>query len=267
MSVLTTARAKERNTLVSSIDDAVANTEGCTLTCMGKLTEICGGSNRMNVYQAVLSSASSFSASSIVTSISPTKIISTTSSSIATTRSSTTSLTSKSSSTTSSSLIASSTSSKPSTLTTTTRSSTTSYMTPNPSSSATPTKGFYSLGCFAEPPAPTKKPMVQVLASDNMSPDLCISALSAANKPGTTYAVFGLEYGRECWAATSLVTSQTSLVGNMACNLACKGTSGVSCGGRGMYNYYVATSFGPSLTATSLPVRTSGTVKATETAK
>ncbi|KAL8719691.1 MAG: hypothetical protein Q9225_003323 [Loekoesia sp. 1 TL-2023] len=174
---------------------------------------------------------------------------------------STTSSTSRPSSTTSS------TTSKPSTLTTTTRSSTTPYMTPTPSATATPTKGFYSLGCYAEPPAPTKKPWIRLLSSYDMSPDVCISAMSSANKPGTTYAVFGLEYGKECWAATGLIQSQTSLVGNGACNLPCKGATDIRCGGRGMYNYYVATEFEASLTATSLPVRTSGTVRGIPTAK
>ncbi|KAI4172667.1 MAG: hypothetical protein LQ343_003407 [Gyalolechia ehrenbergii] len=234
----------------SIADDAAANAEGCTMTCMGRPTEICGGSNRMNVFQAESSPAPSSSTSSST---------STTSHSTPATISSTTSLTSKPSFTTSSSIPASSTTSKPSTLTTTTRSFTASYMTPIPSTTATPTRGFYPLGCYAEPPAPTRKPMIQLLSSENMSPDLCISALLAADKPGTTYAVFGLEYGRECWAATSLVTSQTSLVGNMACDLACKGALDISCGGRGMYNYYIATSLRQSLTATSFPVRTSGT--------
>lgn len=104
-----------------------------------------------------------------------------------------------------------------------------------------------------------------------MSPDLCISALSSANalmKPGTsTYAVFGLEYGRECWVARSLIQSQTSLIGNKACTLSCVGATSISCGGRAMYDYYVPTSYQASLTATSVPVSTTGTVSATPTAK
>ncbi|KAL9007317.1 MAG: hypothetical protein Q9173_007375, partial [Seirophora scorigena] len=110
-----------------------------------------------------------------------------------------------------------------------------------------------------------------ILASDAMSPDLCISALASANSKrelasSAPYAVFGLEYARECWAAATLVQSQTSLVGEGACNLACKGETGVMCGGRGMYNYYVATAFtgtgtlGVDGTRTSGVVRTTGTV-------
>jgi len=117
---------------------------------------------------------------------------------------------------------------------------------------------------------PTKKAWAaQLLATDNMSPDLCISALSSANaimKPGTsTYAVFGLEYGRECWVARSLVQSQTSLIGNKACTIPCKGMSSISCGGAAMYDYYVPTSYQTTLTATSVPVSTTGTVQTTST--
>ena len=90
-----------------------------------------------------------------------------------------------------------------------------------------------------------------------------MSALSSANsKVGATktYDVFGLEYGKECWAGEGLVETQTSLAGNLACRLACKGDSSVSCGGRGMYNYYVATELQPSLASTSVAVRVSGVV-------
>ena len=112
--------------------------------------------------------------------------------------------------------------------------------------------------------------MTQILASDAMSPDLCISALASANSKralvsSATYAVFGLEYARECWAAATMVQSQTSLVGDQACNLVCKGDTSVKCGGRGMYNYYVATAFLVTGTQTVEGTRTSGVVRATAT--
>lgn len=83
----------------------------------------------------------------------------------------------------------------------------------------------------------------------------------------STYAVFGLEYGRECWGATTLLQSQTSLTGNRACTYTCSGATGVSCGGRNQYNYYVPTTYKAGLAATSVPVRTTGTVSATPTRK
>ncbi|KAL8990552.1 MAG: hypothetical protein Q9169_008093, partial [Polycauliona sp. 2 TL-2023] len=247
--------------------DATSNAAGCTLTCKGDANEICGGSLHMNVYQFVAksgstsSSSSSSSFSSTLTTSKPSSI-----SSLSTTT------TSPSSATTTA----------PSTLTTTTRPTSTSspaskitYITPTPSPTATPTQGFYSLGCYAEPPSPTRKPLTQLLSSNSMSPDLCISALSNANnKPGATktYNVFGLEYGKECWAGEGLVRDQTSLVGEKACTLVCAGAGGgdggggdggegASCGGRGMYNYYVATGLREELGRTSVPVRASGVVR------
>lgn len=112
--------------------------------------------------------------------------------------------------------------------------------------------------------------MTQILASDAMSPDLCISALASANRAralasSAPYAVFGLEYARECWAAATLVRGQTSLVGDRACDLVCKGEVGVRCGGRGMYDYYVATGVLGTGTATRgvEGTRTSGVVRGT----
>ncbi|CAO1604760.1 hypothetical protein XANCAGTX0491_008300 [Xanthoria calcicola] len=239
--------------------DATSNAGGCTLSCKGDANEICGGSLHMNVYQAI-SKADSPSTTSLSLS-SPSSAVTTTSNP----SSSTSTTKSKTSFTSPSSIFATTTLS---TLTTTTRtpssSSGVTYITPTPSATATPTKGFYSLGCYAEPPSPTKKPLTRLLASDTMSPDLCISALSSANnKMGATktYDVFGLEYGRECWAGEGLVKSQTSLTGDLACNVKCKGDASISCGGRGMYNYYVATELKPSLASTSVAVRASGVVR------
>ncbi|KAG7008544.1 hypothetical protein G7Y79_00005g016850 [Physcia stellaris] len=131
--------------------DATANANGCTLTCMGKTTEYCGGSFQMNVYKLIKASSPS------------------------TTSKSSASSTAKSSSTLSTSTIS-------------------LYQT-TPSATGTPTSGFYSLGCYAEPSGPTPKPWAQILASDNMSPEACISAAQAkltANPP-VTYRVLGLE--------------------------------------------------------------------------
>ncbi|KAI4213372.1 MAG: hypothetical protein LQ349_009285 [Xanthoria aureola] len=239
--------------------DATSNAGGCTLSCKGDANEICGGSLHMNVYQAISKADSPSTTSLSLSSPSSAVTITSNPSSSTSTTKSKTSFTSPSSTFATTTL---------STLTTTTRTSSSSsavtYITPTPSATATPTKGFYSLGCYAEPPSPTKKPLTRLLASDTMSPDLCISALSSANnKVGATktYDVFGLEYGRECWAGEGLVKSQTSLTGDLACNVKCKGDASISCGGRGMYNYYVATELKPSLASTSVAVRASGVVR------
>ncbi|KAL8708353.1 MAG: hypothetical protein Q9220_006733 [cf. Caloplaca sp. 1 TL-2023] len=230
--------------------DAIANAAGCTSTCKGNTNEICGGSNRMNVYQAVSASGSS----------------TTSSTTSATTTSTKPSSTSSSSTITSPSSSLKPTTTTPSTLTTTTRPLSSTLPTPT----ASPTKGYNHLGCYAEPPSPTRKPMTQLLSSVSMSPDLCISALSSANNQRSAagqplYEVFGLEYGRECWAAATLVQSQTSLVGDRACDLTCPGDGGVRCGGRGMYDYYVSTGFMGGTVTGSVGVRTSGVVRAMTT--
>ncbi|KAL9608093.1 MAG: hypothetical protein Q9167_007055, partial [Letrouitia subvulpina] len=98
-------------------------------------------------------------------------------------------------------------------------------------------------------------------SSSDMTVELCISLAHArvSASPPTTYLVLGLEYGKECWAGTSAVQSQTSLVGNQACDLNCAGDKNERCGGRGMYNYYVTTE-GLGSTSAPVVVRTSGTV-------
>ena len=111
--------------------------------------------------------------------------------------------------------------------------------------------------------------MTQLGSSNSMSLDACISLVSArlsAPVP-TTYKVLGLEYGMECWAATAPLTSQTSLVGDQACNLMCGGGAvGERCGGRGMYNYYVATDVESVISTGKVAVRTSGVVRTTSAA-
>ena len=225
--------------------DATANANGCTLTCMGKTTEYCGGSFQMNVYKLI--TASSPSTTSKISSSS----IATSSSTLSTSKTSFSQTTSSSTAKSSSTLFTS----------TITLDQTT------PSATRTPTSGFYSLGCYAEPSYPTPKPWHQILFSENMSPEACISAAQAkltANPP-VTYRVLGLEYGRECWGQTAALTSQTSLIGNLACPSACAGDKSKSCGGNNMFNYYATTSGLGSSTA-SVPVRTTGTVKATTSA-
>ncbi|KAL8651206.1 MAG: hypothetical protein Q9226_004802, partial [Calogaya cf. arnoldii] len=196
----------------SLASDTTSNAAGCTLACKGDATEICGGSLHMNIYQALASSGRSSNTSPSSTSPSSTLTTTSRSSSPISTTTSKASIISPSSTSATTTL---------STLTTSTRtsSSAVTYITPTPSATATPTKGFYSLGCYAEPPSPTKKPLTRILASDSMSPDLCISALDSANsKTGATktYDVFGLEYGKECWVGEGLVKTQTSLTGDRA---------------------------------------------------
>lgn len=86
--------------------------------------------------------------------------------------------------------------------------------------------------------------MPKLFSNDSMTPDLCISSALArlSAKPATTYLYAGVEYGRECYAGSVAPTPvPTSLVGANACAMTCKGDGSLKCGGRNMFNLYVAT--------------------------
>ena len=128
----------------------------------------------------------------------------------------------------------------------------------SPTTATSVIAGFRPQGCIAEPL--NHHAMLQLAANDSMSVEFCIARARdrLAAKPATTYRYLGVEYGRECFGATAPVPSQTSLVGNMACSLACSGAPTEKCGGRAMYNFYVSTDVAAA--STSLPVSTTGTV-------
>ena len=222
--------------------DAVPNAVGCSLTCKSNATEYCGGSLKMDVYRSVTLSTSTSSPSS-------------TRGSTSTSAGSSTSNSASSSGSTSS---PSSVTGSVSSLTTTSTSlATSSSLMTTSSVSAAPTLGFKYLGCYHEPLH--VHAMKLVGANDSMSVEMCISSAKArlTAKPATTYSYVGVEYGRECWGATSAITSQTSMVGGSACTMKCAGASSQSCGGRAMYNYYATT----AVTASTLPSSTSTTGK------
>ncbi|KAH0537068.1 hypothetical protein FGG08_006109 [Glutinoglossum americanum] len=240
--------------------DATANAAGCTLTCFSNATEFCGGSKKMNVYQRILASSSTSDSSTILSS--------TNTSSVAPSTTGITTTTDLANSTTASNTITlsptNSTSSTDVTTTTSTSLTTTTSASPESTSStstATATAGFFYAGCIAEPL--TGKAMTKIIANDSMSIEFCISA-AKAKLPATTYRYIGVEYGRECYGATAPVVSQTSLIGNKACTMACMGDNKQSCGGRNMYNFYVSATTTFSGT-TPLPTSTTGTVPTTTT--
>ena len=106
--------------------------------------------------------------------------------------------------------------------------------------------------------------MKKIDSNSSMSVERCISSAKdrLTATPATTYKYVGVEYGVECWGATTAVTSQTSMVGSGACTLKCGGDSSEKCGGRGMYNYYATTAAVTASTVAS-PTRTTGKVMAT----
>lgn len=87
--------------------------------------------------------------------------------------------------------------------------------------------------------------MPKLFTNDSMTPELCISSALARRSatPATTFLFAGVEYGRECYAGTMAPTPEpTSLTGNRACTMTCKGNSSLSCGAGNQYNLYAATS-------------------------
>ena len=107
--------------------------------------------------------------------------------------------------------------------------------------------------------------MKMIDGNSSMSVERCISSAKdrLTATPATTYKYVGVEYGVECWGATTAVTSQTSMVGSEACTIKCGGDGSEQCGGRGMYNYYATTAVTASTVAS--PTRTTGKVVATPT--
>ncbi|EKD14546.1 uncharacterized protein L3040_000069 [Drepanopeziza brunnea f. sp. 'multigermtubi'] len=221
----------------------------CSMTCKGNPLEICGGSSRLTMYNdlgAVFSSQSSDqSSSSLDTSstLPPTLSLR----SISEPSSSSQSLSSSSSPSPSSSSAPSSP--PPSNPTSTTRSSATAA----PISPII--RGFAPLGCYSDASGGPYHGhnMPKLFTSDEMTPDLCISSALArlSAVPATTFLYAGVEYGRECYAATRAPTpAPSSLVGPKACTMTCKGDPGQKCGAALMYNLYVATGVTVTRTAT-----------------
>lgn len=92
--------------------------------------------------------------------------------------------------------------------------------------------------------------MPLLLANDSMSVELCVAVAKArlTAVPATTYLYIGLEYGRECYAATAAPSPEpTQLVGTKACTIICKGNPSEMCGVGNMYNLYAS---GTSITGT-----------------
>jgi iron transport multicopper oxidase len=87
--------------------------------------------------------------------------------------------------------------------------------------------------------------MPKLFSNDSITPQLYISSalVRLSAKPATTYLYAGVEYGRECYAGSVAPNLEpTSLAGLKACTMTCKRDGSTMCGGKNMYNLYVATS-------------------------
>lgn len=252
----------------SSLKYTPESAKKCTFGCAKDKSQPCGGDG---TYESIYYNSDLYtpdcnavpcSSSSLVTSSTASSTISLSSSSSKPVTSSITSVTGtlstssvRSSSTTSSSISLSKTSK-----------STSTSSSAQPASSATvvaqATLGFRYSGCYIEPA--NGKAMTKLAANDSMSVEFCIAEARArlSAKPATTYRYIGVEYGRECYGATAPVVSQTSLIGNKACTVACKGNTTESCGGSTQYNFYISTAVSGSISS-SIATSTTGTIVST----
>jgi iron transport multicopper oxidase len=101
------------------------------------------------------------------------------------------------------------------------------------------------MGCIADPAGgPFAGHFMPLLfRNDSVNVELCISVALARRTaiPATTFKYIGLEYGRECYAATATPTgtaAPATTTGPSACTMRCKGDTAEFCGGRNQMNLY-----------------------------
>ncbi|KAJ9474296.1 hypothetical protein PHBOTO_004349 [Pseudozyma hubeiensis] len=241
----------------------------CNMVCSGNATELCGGSNRIGLYQntaalgasssasSSASSTTSSSASSSTTSSSATSSSTSSSTTTTTTSASSSSSSSSSSSTTTSSSSTSSssasttsstttTSSVPTpapTTTTTTTTSSSSTTTSSTSSAAPSPSGFKALGCYLDS---VNARSLAYIAWQNNNKNTASACYSTCKAKG--YRFSGTEYGGECYCDNFLLNQAYSAgPGAMGCNYLCPGDSSQVCGGSNRINIVQDTTWKQSM--------------------
>lgn len=207
----------------------------CKTPCGDNKNEYCGGSSRLNVYQAGTygnNTSSSTTSSTTLSSSSTTVRSSTTTTSII--------VSSTTSSSSSSTTVASSTTSSSSSSTTTSVQSSTT--TTSSSVSATPTGpsikqtvGSYSYqGCYTE--ATTGRALKEkTYANDSMTLESCASFCTGFN-------YFGTEYARECYCGNTIQAGSIPALNQADCSFLCAGDKTSYCGGSVRLQMYKLTS-------------------------
>ena len=133
----------------------------CSQTCAGNTTELCGGSSRLNVYQA------------------------------------------------------------------------TNPITPITPSVVKGNANYTYYNCVIEPSG-SRALANQVLASDTMTVEYCLSL-------GSSYKYVGVEYGRECWASNTLNPAAANASTTASCSMTCSGNSTEICGDSSQLTTYLRT--------------------------
>ncbi|KAH8591742.1 WSC domain-containing protein [Bisporella sp. PMI_857] len=233
----------------------------CKTPCADNSTEYCGAGSRLNVYQFGASSSSSS-----VSSQSSASLTSVTSQSLSLSSSSLpTSSTSLSSSSSAVQSSVSSTTTSPSssssdvqptisvTSTSLTSTSSTSSAAPTQSGPAvSPQIDYWTfLGCYTE--SDTGRALSsKTYANDNMTLDSCGVFCKG-------YAMFGVEYGRECYCGNTLNKGSVLAANQADCKFLCPGNKLQYCGAGVRLQLYAATppTSSSTLTSGSLPSSTS----------
>lgn len=202
------------NSFANGGGPASDGSSGCSMTCAGNATEYCGGPNRLNVYQAGVSAATSAAASggSAATS---TAAGSAAASSIVTTIGNNANPTSASDG--------------PGTITT----STTSGLAAVTSgvSNGLP-NGWTYKGCFVDSTNGRILP-TQVPDSSSLTIETCIASCKAAG-----YSVAGAEYSTQCFCGDEVIEGGTLASQDSDCGMACGGNANEKCGGPSRMSIY-----------------------------
>ncbi|KAF3905657.1 hypothetical protein ABW21_db0206699 [Orbilia brochopaga] len=205
---------------------------GCTYKCTGDQNQLCGGSNRINMYMV-----GDFRSPGTTT----------TTTSGTTSRTTTTTISPSSTSNTQSST----------SLSTTSTISTTTSSTAGPT--IVPSYGnFVFLSCWAD------STLNRALAGWGLDPGSDMTVGKCLDYCATKQYV-GLEDGRECWCGDSLANGQAAV--STDCNEPCSGAAGQLCGGPQRLAIYqkVSNNPVPTTTTSGTATRTATTTSATST--
>ncbi|KAH8592518.1 WSC domain-containing protein [Bisporella sp. PMI_857] len=108
--------------------------------------------------------------------------------------------------------------------------------------------GYAYSGCFTEP-SNARALSASSYVDDLMTLEKCAVACSSFN-------VFGVEYGRECWCGNAL-NSGSLMAPENDCNFSCPGNSSQICGAGNRLNVYTKPSSQPTSTTSTAPAPTS----------
>lgn len=235
----------------------VAKESDCSKLCTGDTLQYCGAGSRLNVFKRKGASASSSSGSSSTPSTTASSTSTRVSSSV------------KASSTSTSSIrpSSSSTSSAPSTLSTSRASSSSSSAA---SASATSSSGFSTkyaepasignstigiwkhTGCYTELSSGRALAGMKVVGSSSTFP-MTLEACAAFARQNN-YALFGVEYGQECYVDNTLNSGSVLASSQDDCSTKCPGNSAEYCGAGKRLNIFSVVP--NSYTAPSTPFST-----------